>query len=321
MNSALKGLPLAVMAAVALAGCAREGHFDDRNEEYVDSRLSTPLTLPDSRDARGYRDIMPVPQVSGEFYAREEGFEAPVPQSLSATTAVQAGGVAVRETDDDSWLVVGAEPAVVWPELERFVSQRGLSVTQSDSARGLIQTADADLTLRSGLRAGTSEIRCDTGGQINSLCLNSLQRHFEARSASASIASGAQQSAPGAATVDYRRQGDNWVMVVPVDIDRAYAEINYQLANNFEMQDRRELVSTDAASRSFVLDYITESDRTRGLIDSITSFELGESMRRIELSLAPQGSASVAAVRSLDDEPLSADDQRELLERVAALLL
>lgn len=321
MNSALKGLPLAVMAAVALAGCAREGHFDDRSEDYVDSRLSAPLTLPDSRDPSRYRDAMPVPQVAGEFYAREEGFEAPMPQSLSATTAVQAGGVAVRETDNDSWLVVGAVPSVVWPELGRFVEQRGYSADQVQASSGQIRTPDADLKLSQGLRAGTSEIRCETNGQVNTLCLNSLQRHFEARSASASIASGAEQQAPGAVTVDYQRQGDNWTMVMPIDTERAWAEINYQLTNNFQMEGRRELVSADAASKSFVVDYITESDRTRGLIDSITSFELGESLRRIELTLTPQGAGSAAAVRSLDDEPLSPDDQRELLERVAGLLL
>lgn len=320
MNSALKGWPLAVMAAVSLAGCAREGYFDDRNVDYVDSRLGAPLILPDSRDPRRYRDTMPVPQVAGEFHARADGFAAPLPYTLSATTAVQAGGVAMRETDNGAWLVVGANPGVVWPELGRFVEQRGYSADQIQTSPGLIQTPDADLELSQGLRAGTSEIRCETNGLVNSLCLNALQRHFEARSASASIASGVGQQAP-AVTVDYRQEGDNWTMAIPIDIERAWAEINYQLSNNFQMKDRRELVSADAASKSFVVDYVTESERTRGLIDSITSLQMGESLRRIELSLTPEGTGSVVAVRSLDDDPLSSDDQRELLERVAGLLL
>lgn len=49
MNSALKGLPLAMIAALALAGCAKEGHYHDRNEDYADARQAAPLTLPGTR--------------------------------------------------------------------------------------------------------------------------------------------------------------------------------------------------------------------------------------------------------------------------------
>ena len=112
MNSALKGLPLAMIAALTLAGCAKDGHYHDRNEDYAGARQAAPLTLPGSRDQSRYRDIMPVPQARGDFYAREGDFAAPLPQTLSASTAVAAGDVAVRETDADRWLVVGAAPAV-----------------------------------------------------------------------------------------------------------------------------------------------------------------------------------------------------------------
>ncbi|WP_306168896.1 outer membrane protein assembly factor BamC [Halomonas sp. MMSF_3323] len=320
MNSALKGLPLAMIAALTLAGCAKDGHYHDRNEDYAGARQTAPLTLPGSRDQSRYRDIMPVPQARGDFYAREGDFAAPLPQTLSASTAVAAGDVAVRETDADRWLVVGAAPAVVWPELERFVEQRGLEITRSDSASGVIETSDASLVLRQGLRSGTSEVRCDTAGQLNRLCLNSLQRHFEARSASASIASASAQQTPEADSVRFEPRGDDWVMVMPFDIERAYAELAFQLENNFEMEDRRELVSVDESGKRFVIDYITESERTRGFIDSLTSMDLLESMQRIELRLSPQGQETLMEARSADDEPLSGDDQRELLQRMEGLL-
>ena len=60
MNSALKGLPLAMIAALTLAGCAKDGHYHDRNEDYAGARQAAPLTLPGSRDQSRYRDIMPV---------------------------------------------------------------------------------------------------------------------------------------------------------------------------------------------------------------------------------------------------------------------
>ncbi|MBY5967495.1 lipoprotein-34 [Halomonas denitrificans] len=320
MNSALKGLPLAMIAALALAGCAKEGHYHDRNEDYADARQAAPLTLPGTRDQSRYRDIMPVPQASGSFYAREGDFAAPLPQTLSASTAVAAGDVAVRETDADRWLVVGAAPAVVWPELERFAEQRGLEITRSDSAAGVIETSDASLLLRQGLRTGTSEIRCDTAGQLNRLCLNSLQRHFEARSASASIASASAQQATDRQSIRFEPRGDDWVMVLPFDIDRAYAELAFQLENNFDMEDRRELVSADEASKRFVIDYVTESERTRGFVDSLMSMDLTESMHRVEMRLTPQGQETVMEARAVDEEPLSGDDQRELLQRMEGLL-
>ncbi|MBY5982996.1 lipoprotein-34 [Halomonas sp. DP5Y7-2] len=320
MNSALKGLPLAMIAALALAGCAKEGHYHDRNEDYADARQAAPLTLPGTRDQSRYRDIMPVPQASGSFYAREGDFAAPLPQTLSASTAVAAGDVAVRETDADRWLVVGAAPAVVWPELERFAEQRGLEITRSDSATGVIETSDASLLLRQGLRTGTSEIRCDTAGQLNRLCLNSLQRHFEARSASASIASASAQQAADRQSIRFEPRGDDWVMVLPFDIDRAYAELAFQLENNFDMEDRRELVSADEASKRFVIDYVTESERTRGFVDSLMSMDLTESMHRVEMRLTPQGQETLMEARAVDEEPLSGDDQRELLQRMEGLL-
>ncbi|MCA0976119.1 lipoprotein-34 [Halomonas denitrificans] len=320
MNSALKGLPLAMIAALALAGCAKEGHYHDRNEDYADARQAAPLTLPETRDQSRYRDIMPVPQASGSFYAREGDFAAPLPQTLSASTAVAAGDVAVRETDADRWLVVGAAPAVVWPELERFAEQRGLEITRSDSAAGVIETSDASLLLRQGLRTGTSEIRCDTAGQLNRLCLNSLQRHFEARSASASIASASAQQSTDRQSIRFEPRGDDWVMVLPFDIDRAYAELAFQLENNFDMEDRRELVSADEASKRFVIDYVTESERTRGFVDSLMSMDLTESMHRVEMRLTPQGQETLMEARAVDDEPLSGDDQRELLQRMEGLL-
>ncbi|QEM82906.1 lipoprotein, NlpB [Halomonas binhaiensis] len=320
MNSALKGLPLVALVAVTLAGCAKDGYYHDRNEDYAGAKVAAPLKLPETRDTSRYRDIMPVPEAAGQFYARESEFEAPLPQTMASSSAVNAGQVALRESAAGSWLVVGAPPAAVWPELERFSQMRGLQVTNKDASRGVISTADADIELRQGLRQGSSEIRCETAGQTNTLCLTELQSHLEARSASASIASMSAQQAPGAQSMELQKRGNDWVMIMPFAIDRAWAELNFQLSNNFDMQGRRELVSADETSKSFVIDYVTESERTRGFVDSLTSLSLWESTHRLNLTLTPQGSVTVMQVSSAEDETLSADDQRELLDFVSGLL-
>ena len=46
MNPASKLLPLTVVVALLASGCARDGYYYDRNEEYRDARMTEPLVLP-----------------------------------------------------------------------------------------------------------------------------------------------------------------------------------------------------------------------------------------------------------------------------------
>lgn len=111
MNSALKWMPLAAVIALATAGCARDGFYDDRNIDYVEAQRSAPLSLPASRDEQRYRDAMPVPQATGTLRRDGERFRAPSPERLATGRAVERDFVERREVGDDRWLVVGPTPA------------------------------------------------------------------------------------------------------------------------------------------------------------------------------------------------------------------
>lgn len=321
MNSALKWMPLVAVIALATAGCARDGYYHDRNIDYADVGGSSPLILPETRNPDRYRDAMPVPEAAGDFRANGDGFEAPSPQPLAAGRATERDFVERRNIGRESWLVVGAEPGTAWPELERFARSRGLTVTASDSRRGILETDQARLSVRQGLRSGSSEIRCERGGATETACLSALEQHFEARSSSSSAASLTAQRPEAQDRVRFEQRGDDWQVVLPFEADRLWAELSHQLEVDFAVEGRRELLDRDPESRTFLVDYLTRSERERGLLRSLATLNLGDSLRQIRLVLEARGSEeTVLSAMSAGEGELSSEDQRELLERVAGLL-
>ncbi|CAM3588903.1 outer membrane protein assembly factor BamC [Halomonas lysinitropha] len=321
MNSALKGMPLAAVIVLVMSGCARDGFYHDRNLDYDEAEESAPLELPDGRNTQRYRDAMPVPEVGDARPAENGVVEAPLPQALSPGRSRERGYVERRAIGDERWLVVGAEPATVWPELERFVRSRGLTVTASDSRRGILETEQARLSVRPALRSGDSEIRCEQGGTTQAACLTALERHFEALSLSSSASSLAVQRPDAQDRARFEQRGDNWQVVLPFEADRVWAELSHQLELAFAVEDRRELLERDPASRSFLVRYLTLSERQRGLLQSLATLNLGESTQQVRLVLEARGpEQTVLKAEPAGEEALSADDERELLERVAGLL-
>lgn len=321
MNSALKWMPLVAAIALVTAGCAREGYYHDRNIDYAEAREGTPLTLPETRNPDRYRDAMPVPEANREFRADEEGFEAPSPQALGGGRSAEREFVERRSVGRDSWLIVAADPGTVWPQLESFANTRGLDVTSTDSANGVIETRQARLSLRQGLRAGDSEIRCDQGGSPVVECLEALEQYFSARSATASASSLAAQRLAGEERLSIEQQGDEWVVTIPLDIDRTWAELSYQLEQEFTVEERRELLESDPQAHDFLISYMTRTERDRNPIQIVFSADVRQMSQQIRLVLESTGpEQTVLRAVNASERDFSPGDQRELLERVAGLL-
>jgi len=320
MTPALKWLPLA--ALVALAGCARDdGYYHDRNIDYADARQAPPLVLPEGRDRERFRDAMPVPEAAGSFRPGDDGFEAPAPQALGAGR-VERDFVERRAVGDDAWLVVAAAPDSVWPQLEGFARSRGLGVEASDSARGVIETRQARLSVRQGLRSGDSEVRCDQAGRPLGPCLDALEEYFAARSASASSAASLRaQGLAGEERLRLVERGDEWVVEVPLDIERTWAELDYQLKRDFTVEERRELLESDPEGYAFLISYMTVTERNRNPIEIVFSPDVRQMHQQIRLELQRQGPEStLLRAENASERGFSAEDRRELLERVASLL-
>ncbi|PMR82280.1 lipoprotein, NlpB [Halomonas urumqiensis] len=316
-------MPLVAVVALAATGCARpDGYYHDRNVDYADASDSTPLVLPDTRNAQRYRNAMPVPEAAGEFTPADGRFSAPSPQPLAAGRALERSYVERRDIGSDSWLVVAEDPGSVWPQLENFARTRNLGVVASDSSRGVIETRQARLSVSQGLRAGDSEVRCEQGGAAVAQCLGALEQYFESRSASASSATSlAAQRMAGEERLRFEQQGDSWQVVVPLDIDRTWAELSYQLERDFTVEERRELLESDPAAHDFLISYMTLSERNRNPLQVVFSADVRQMSQQVRLVLESSGAQeTVLRAENASERAFTAEDQRELLERVSGLL-
>lgn len=137
---ALKWIPLALVTAVTLAGCARDGFYHDRNLDYTEAAPAPPLVLPETRNTQRYRDALPVPQAATQGERLDEAAEIRPPQSLAMGSGLEPEYVERREVGDQTWLVVAADTGTVWPQLEEFVRSRQLNVLESSASQGVIVT-------------------------------------------------------------------------------------------------------------------------------------------------------------------------------------
>ncbi|WP_043528145.1 outer membrane protein assembly factor BamC [Litchfieldella xinjiangensis] len=320
MNPALKWMPLVVSIALVATGCAREGYYHDRNIDYTEAERSTPLVLPESRNTARYGDAMPIPDANREFVSSGGRFSAPRPDDVTRTR--QRDYVQRRDTGTGSWLVVNAAPATVWTQLEDFARRQGLQVTERDPNRGVIETSQGRLYVRPGVQTGASEVRCEQAGQVNETCLSSLGNFLSGQSQTASASALARQQAVAEPDrVRLEQRGDDWVLVMDVDVEQAWNEIGYQLESHFTQENRELLLERDATQRDFLVEYMTESERDRGVISIIFSPDVRQTSQQLRLSLEAAGDGqTVVRVENESERAFTAEDEQEFLGRVEDLL-
>ncbi|MGQ7261324.1 outer membrane protein assembly factor BamC [Vreelandella sp. V005] len=318
---ALKWVPLVLAAAVTLTGCARDGFYHDRNLDYTEAAPAPPLVLPETRNTQRYRDALPVPQAATQGTRLDEAAEIRPPQSLAIGSGLEPEYVERREVGDQTWLVVAADTGTVWPQLEEFVRSRQLAVQESDASQGVIVTSQAVIRLQSALREGSSEVRCESGGRTMASCLDALESHLNARSASASLSSSwTAQRLNDEQTMQVRQQGDEWEVVIPQPVDRVWAELNHYLELDFAQEGQRDLLASDPNSHEFLVEYMTETERNRNPLQIVFSADVRKMSQEIRLVLQPNGDQTILRAINASERAFSADDQRELLERVSGYL-
>lgn len=321
MNSALKWIPLALVTAVTLAGCARDGYYHDRNLDYTEAAPAPPLVLPETRNAQRYQDALPVPQAAVQGARIKEAAEIRPPQSLAIGSGLESEYVERRQVGNQSWLVIAADTGAVWPQLEAFARSRQLGIQQSDASQGVITTSQADLRLQSAMRAGSSEVRCERGGQTVTNCLDALEEYLGARSASQSVTSSWNaQRLNTQQTLQIRQQGDDWEAVIPQPVDRVWAELDHYLALDFTREGERNLLASNPENHEFLVEYMTATERDRNPLQVIFSADVRQMSQEIRLVLQPDGNQTILRAVNASERKFTPDDQRELIERVAGYL-
>ncbi|MYL23016.1 lipoprotein, NlpB [Halomonas alkaliantarctica] len=319
---ALKWIPLALITAMALSGCAREGFYDDRNLDYVDVESGSPLSLPETRNEARYGNALPVPEVGSP--ARLSGpAEVRPPQPLTLAGGIESSFVESREIGDQRWLVVAADAGTVWPLLESFIRTQPVDVNRVSPSQGVIDMQQGQIRLQSALRAGSSEVRCERQGSPLPSCLDALDDFISARASNQSTALSSSLNAQRWADQQapmFRQEGEQWTVSIPHGADRVWAELDHFLELDFDEEGERDVIEARPSEYAFVVEYTPRALRNFSLWSRMMNPLTNTSPYRVRLTLEPGGDQSVLRAESAGERELSAEHERELLERVAGYL-
>ncbi|MDO6788665.1 hypothetical protein Q4589_13785 [Cobetia marina] len=306
-------VPLALLTALAVAGCSSDGYYYDRNSEYANASIAQPLELPETRNRAEYQDSMPVPQASSDFLASDD-FEAPRPQPLATSEKGQREFVALRQSGDARWLAVNAAPAAVWTRLQTFARDQQLDVQSIDAGKGEITTSQGVISVNQGLRADASEVRCQQGGDVSGSCLNALRGYLAASPADSGV-SLAAQSLSRDDRVRLEGRDGTWQIDLALDTERSWAELLYQLQKNFNT-DYQKLVDQNRSRGEFMVNYIPREDRDGGWLGIGGD---GEPLPMV-LTLRGEQDHTLVTAKRADGEETTPALARELLDAVASTL-
>ncbi|WP_458525578.1 hypothetical protein [Onishia taeanensis] len=312
MKAATNWMPLVAAVALATAGCASEGYYDDRSDAYSQAESAAPLTLPADSALVETRDALPVPQANRPFRQVDDEFTAPRPQPAVAVRDY----VERRRMGEARWLAVNDPPAMVWPRVVEFGERQRLAVTERDDQARRLTTSQGVIAVRDGLGA-TSEVRCEQNARALEGCLDALAGYLNARGQTAMASNLSRREAAGAAAARLVGSQGARALLIDADAEQAWAELSHLLERDFDQPDQA-LLDQDAAAGVFQVAYLPLAERHAGLLGRLFG---DQTPRRARLSVAPaddgQSRLTVAAVGEpeLDDAGV-----RDLLGRLASLL-
>ncbi|NCV52498.1 MAG: hypothetical protein EBW65_08300, partial [Gammaproteobacteria bacterium] len=205
---------LSLVVISTLVGCSgsnQQAAIRDRQLDYqaayVEPKLKVPEGLSDDRVNESLR-IPGVDEPTAGLYGGS--FEAPRAEAALRTLTLPT--IRRYQLGDLHWLSIPEAPSAVWPELERFISENKLVVTQSAQSKG-IQRVESSVfqgvnthsgsriirhfapevgpvalkfSLEPGLRVGTSEVRLEpASGSFDDVLtgriLDEFKYHLERR--------------------------------------------------------------------------------------------------------------------------------------------
>lgn len=296
---------------LALGGCGG-GYYHDRNSEYADAEMTRPLELPATRDQSRYQDAMPVPHATNDFIRSRDGYEPPRPQTLS-TSDRETRYVEPREADGNRWLVVSAAPGTVWPRLQEFVRANGYQVQNIDGNTGQITTDRGVLSVRQGIRNNTTDVYCQQGGASVDACLSQVSQYLSSSAPQSGVSMVAQNLSRND-RVRLESRGDNWRLALALDFPRAWAELAWQLENNYQT-DQRRLIDQNRSERVFTVEYTVKGEGSwipfRGSSDDTQQYLL---------HVAPGDNATLVTVTDSAGKPVDQQRTHDLLDGVASIL-
>jgi len=246
---------LSLVVISTLVGCSgsnQQAAIRDRQLDYqaayVEPKLKVPEGLSDNRVNESLR-IPGVDEPTAGLYGGS--FEAPRAEAARRTLTLPT--IRRYQLGDLHWLSIPEAPSAVWPELERFISENKLVVTQSAQSKG-IQRVESSVfqgvnthsgsriirhfapevgpvalkfSLEPGLRVGTSEVRLEpASGSFDDVLtgriLDEFKYHLERREDEGKAVSRALSLLEVGNRMTARRVEGMAELIVQADIPRVF---------------------------------------------------------------------------------------------------
>lgn len=131
---------LTAVVLQSLTACSwLDSAFPDRSKDYKKAEPARSLEVPPDLTATGASDALVVPEgettLSGYTSARQS-----LARSGSVPVLPGQEGMTLQRERNRAWLVVDAEPRLVWPKAREFWLENGFLVVREDPAVGVLET-------------------------------------------------------------------------------------------------------------------------------------------------------------------------------------
>ncbi|MDX1489759.1 MAG: outer membrane protein assembly factor BamC [Pseudohongiellaceae bacterium] len=279
---------LSVVIVAGLPGCSYlmgdDGMFRDREADYITAPSIDPITIPDDLDSYTLDQLYVIPPAPQDraFFVR-----APAPAAID--TSIREG-VVVQRFGDRRWIVIGAEPAQVWPRLQDFWTNSQIPLESENPIAATMVTewigneGEQDkyhVRVEPGLHSGNSEVYVVHVNEESVTDMTApvdwpdesvvLQREHDMlerisvyladrtdlyRASSVSLLAGSIEAASKARL---ERSARGTVLHMDIDYDRAWSQIQQSLGNT-----DAQILSSDRSAGTFEVAYngeIDEDDR------------------------------------------------------------
>ncbi|MBF7729343.1 outer membrane protein assembly factor BamC [Pseudomonas sp. N040] len=116
----------------------KDGYFRDRSDDYLESRQTAPMQLPEGVQSKPLDALLPIPGNVANSNVAE--YKVPRPPLLLPTSGIYSD-FTLQKNDDVRWLVAKRSTADVWPMALQFFENSGFQIAQQSQQTGEFLTA------------------------------------------------------------------------------------------------------------------------------------------------------------------------------------
>lgn len=171
----LAGLSTLALVVGTVSGCSwlwgPSGYFRDRSSDYLESRETAPMQLPEGVQSKPLEPLLPLPVHVTASTGNGDKYEVPRPGRHLRANAETMTPFTIQRSGSARWLVAMRPPAEVWGLANQFFELNGFRIVDSKPQLGEFVTAWQPLTqlsdtLTRRLTSRVAEIEPDSEARV-----------------------------------------------------------------------------------------------------------------------------------------------------------